>query len=294
MKLQKPNKGQRSILAQSFIVILSLTAGTLLSMLLRATYFSEINIVVIYILSVLMVARFTRGYFWGILASVIGMFCFNFFFTAPYHTFNVYNKSYLVTFSVMLIASMLTSALTSKILRSSRDATRREKETNMLYSITSSLAKATSVADVATISVQCLSNLFDCDVSCITVDDACQLSTEYRVRRNECSVVVHDVTDGRRKSVIQENNIWPIADPQYQYGLICFPKNRASATTDQSNLLSAICTQVLPRWSASVWPMRRSGRKTRRSVKNSKAVCCGPFLMICGLHWPVLRAPRRF
>lgn len=244
MKIKNYNKIKSGIPMQILTVILSLTAATLLSMLFRATDFSEINIVVVYILSVLMVARFTHGYFWGILASVIGMFSFNFFFTEPYRTFNVYNKSYIITFAVMLIASLLTSALTSKILRSSLEATRREKQTDMLYRITSSLAKASSITDVATISVQSLSKLLDCDVSCITVDGNGEFSTEYSIRRNGQTAAVCGIKGGCEESAIRENDIWPIADQNHQYGLICLPKGRINSTSDQNSLLSAVCTQI--------------------------------------------------
>lgn len=226
------------------VTLSALILATLLSMLFRRTGFPEGNIVVIYILSVLMVARFTKGYGYGILASVLGMFSFNFFFTAPYHTFNVYNKSYLITFAVMLIASLLTSALTSKILRSSLEATRREKQSNMLYRITSSLAKASTVSDVATIAVQSLSNLLDCDVSCILADDAGRLNREYRLRRGERRVLVRSLTGDLEQLAIQENDILPIANASHQYGLICLPKSRVPEEGGQEKLLSAISTQI--------------------------------------------------
>jgi two-component system sensor histidine kinase KdpD len=242
MKLLKENP-KNAFAAQLGITAASMTAATLLSMLFRSTDFSESNIVVIYILSVLMVSRFTRGYGWGILASVIGMFSFNFFFTEPYHTFHVYNRSYLVTFFVMLTASILTSALTSKILRSSQEAIRREKQTNMLYRITSSLAKASSVNDVATVSVQSISNLLDCNVSCLLADQNGRFSTRYGIRRGERRVEVATITGGA-ESFLQENDIWPIADREHQYGLICLSRDRACDTVRQDSLLSAVCTQI--------------------------------------------------
>lgn len=233
-----------ALFLQAAVTAGSMAAATLLSMLFHRTGFSEINIVVVYILSVLMVARFTRGYFWGILASVVGMFSFNFFFTEPYHTFNVYNKSYLVTFSVMLTASLLTSALTSKILRSTQEAIHREKQTNMLYQITSSLAKASSVADVATVSVQSISNLLDCDVSCILADKKGKFSTQYSIKCGERKVRTANLAHGSAESTIQENDVWPIADQKHHYGLICIPKDRTFDSSGQDSLLSAVCTQI--------------------------------------------------
>ena len=88
--------------------------ATLLGILFVKSGFPETNIVVIYIFAVLLVARFTKGYFYGILSSVVSLLCFNYFFTAPYHTLAVNDPSYLITFCIMLITALITSALTTK------------------------------------------------------------------------------------------------------------------------------------------------------------------------------------
>jgi two-component system sensor histidine kinase KdpD len=50
-----------------------------------------------------------------IIASVIGVLSFNFFFTEPRFTFAVHDPGYLITFPIMLIVSLITSTLTSRI-----------------------------------------------------------------------------------------------------------------------------------------------------------------------------------
>jgi two-component system, OmpR family, sensor histidine kinase KdpD len=152
---------------QSFLVLLILTGVTIITLILRGIGFAEINVVVVYVLSVLLVARFTKGYVYGIAASVLAIICYNFFFTEPYHTLNVYHMSDVITIAVMLAASFLTSTLTSKLLLATRLAKEREEQTNILFQITSSLAKASGVTDVAAASVLCLSNLLNTEVLCI-------------------------------------------------------------------------------------------------------------------------------
>jgi len=229
---------------QILITLLILVGATMLSMLIRDIGFSAINIVVTYILSVLIVSRVTKGYFYGILASVIGMFSFNFFFTEPFHTFNVYNKSYIMTFGVMLTASILTSTLTSKIMRSTAIASRREKQFQLLYQITSSLAKASSVSEVATVSVQCLSNLLDCDVSCITTDENGNINNEYSIKKGVRGATSQPLSKEQAELIVQDKFILPISDQRYQYGLICLPKYRVPDDSDQSKLLSSASTQI--------------------------------------------------
>ncbi|MCC8022831.1 MAG: DUF4118 domain-containing protein, partial [Clostridiales bacterium] len=74
--------------------------------------FSEANIVVVYLLSVLVTSCVTRGYLYGILASVLAILSFNFFFSQPVYSFDVEDINYLFTFLVMLLAAVITSKLT--------------------------------------------------------------------------------------------------------------------------------------------------------------------------------------
>lgn len=68
----------------------------------------------VFILAVSLVARFTNGYLWGITASLIGTFCVNYIFTYPFWDFDVTYPGYPLTMAVMLIVSILISALTSR------------------------------------------------------------------------------------------------------------------------------------------------------------------------------------
>lgn len=229
---------------QIAVTLLVLAGATLLSMLFKNTGFSGTNIVVIYILSVLIISRMTVGYIYGIIASVLGMFCFNFFFTEPYHTFNVYNENYLLTFVVMLIASILISTLTSKIMHSQNAAKQREKQSNILFQITSSLAKAGSISDVATVSVRSLSNLLDCDVSCITTDREQQLYEEYSIKKGDRMVDTRKLAAAEVESETAGRFVLPIADGRYQYGLICLPGARISEGSEEEKLISSISVQI--------------------------------------------------
>ena len=113
--------------------LLAVVCGaTLLGILFVKSGFPETNIVVIYIFAVLLVARFTKGYFYGILSSVVCLLCFNYFFTAPYHTLAVNDPSYMITFCIMLITALITSALTTKEKLMTMEATRKGMESQTL------------------------------------------------------------------------------------------------------------------------------------------------------------------
>jgi len=129
--------------------------------------YTEVPIVLTYILSVLITSRYTNGYIYGIVASVLSMMSFNFYFTEPIYTFKVEESTYIFTFIVMLFSAIFTSTLTSKLMQSNQMANEREKQAHILYNITSSLAKTSEVSDVALVSAKSLSNLLECNVSCI-------------------------------------------------------------------------------------------------------------------------------
>lgn len=69
----------------------------------------------LFILAVVLISRFTEGYFYGTAASVLGMFAVNFIFTYPYYAFNFTIAGYPVTFISMLCVSVITSTLTTRI-----------------------------------------------------------------------------------------------------------------------------------------------------------------------------------
>ena len=95
------------------LVFLSLASAA--GYLFRYIRFPETNIVLLYLLAVLLTARFSKGYIYGIVASVISIFAYNYFFTAPYYTFAVADAGYIVTFIVMMITALITSTLTSHV-----------------------------------------------------------------------------------------------------------------------------------------------------------------------------------
>ncbi len=56
-----------------------------------------------FILAVVLVSRFTTGYWPGILASAVGVVSVNYLFTYPFHEFNMSIDGYPLTFAVMLV-----------------------------------------------------------------------------------------------------------------------------------------------------------------------------------------------
>lgn len=236
------NKSWYFVPVQIAISALIIAAVTFIALIFKQLGLSEISIAVIYVLSVLIIARVTRGYIYGLISSVANILCFNFFFTAPYYTFHVYNKNYITAFIVMLLASILTSTLTSKILDTSALANKNEMMTRMLYQITSSLAKASGVSDVAMVSTRCISNLLDCDATFIILNQTC--FEEYSLNHVENKVMKQTILEGELNQRIDGKFVLPIANQTKKYGLIYLSTERKSLDDERIKLLDSICVQI--------------------------------------------------
>lgn len=85
------------------------------------------SVAIIYVLVVMLVARYTTGYVPGILASVVGVICVNYVFTYPYMHLNFTIDGYPITFMGMIVVSLITSTLTTQFKRQSQILNEREK-----------------------------------------------------------------------------------------------------------------------------------------------------------------------
>ncbi|KXU49936.1 hypothetical protein HMPREF3037_01438 [Candidatus Stoquefichus sp. KLE1796] len=80
-------KDKKQIGISILIMLGLLCLSSLVGILFQSWHWADTNIILVYILAVLMTSRFTKGYFYGIMSSIISTFLFNYFFTAPYYTY---------------------------------------------------------------------------------------------------------------------------------------------------------------------------------------------------------------
>lgn len=69
----------------------------------------------LFVLAVVIVARFTEGYVYGILSAMAAVVLVNYVFTYPYFELNFSITGYPLTFVVMLATAVMVSALTTQI-----------------------------------------------------------------------------------------------------------------------------------------------------------------------------------
>ncbi len=161
------NISWKEILTASLIMIIA----TIISLFIDYIGFREANIIMIFILGVIIVNMKTRGYLLGFICSIISIFLFNFLFTDPRYSLEVYDKSYLATFPIMLIVTFTIGTLTSKIQREAQNSLSRENTTQILYRVSRKLLSATGTADVVGIGIKYLSRLLERTVICYLVQE---------------------------------------------------------------------------------------------------------------------------
>lgn len=103
---------------------------------------SESYVSMLFILAVFLTSRFTSGYFFGILASFLGVFGVNYVFTYPYFAFNFTLSGYPLTFLSMFSVSIITCTMTTRLLeheKIKRDIEREKIRANLLRSVSHDL-----------------------------------------------------------------------------------------------------------------------------------------------------------
>jgi two-component system sensor histidine kinase KdpD len=121
------------------------------------------NLALIYLTGVVIAAaRFGIGP--AVLASVISIPAFNFFFTEPYYTFNFYDVHYYFTFGFMLATSLIVGSLTARLSLHARMARKSEQETRLLYDLTRGLSSVRGYAAMAEVTARHLAPTLNAEV----------------------------------------------------------------------------------------------------------------------------------
>ncbi len=126
-KLWKLPKHKQHLFSLLFSVFAIGTATGLSLMYYNIVPENSANIALLYILALVLVSRFTIGYWYGIACSLFAVVCVNYFFTYPYFAINFTLTGYPITFLGMLTISLITSAMTSHLSRQAVVIAEREK-----------------------------------------------------------------------------------------------------------------------------------------------------------------------
>ncbi len=129
------------------------------------------NLIMVYLLGVVGVATRTgRGP--TVLASVLSVAAFDFFFVPPYLSFAVSDFEYLITFAVMLIVALVISGLTVRIRAQADAARHRERRIAALYAMSRELASTRGVDSLLETALRHMGDVFAGPMVVLLPDEA--------------------------------------------------------------------------------------------------------------------------
>ena len=132
---------------KQFMRNMAVTAGLLGGAALVCALLNKVDggdqaVPMIFVLAVLLTARMTDGFFYGLFASIVSVFGVNYIFTYPYFEFNFTITGYPITFLTMFAVSTVVGMLTEQVKRQSRieaEAEKAKMKANLLRSVSHDL-----------------------------------------------------------------------------------------------------------------------------------------------------------
>ena len=127
------------------------------------------NIVMLFLLGVVLIAvRFGRVP--AILAAILYVAIFDFFFVVPHFSFAVSDVQYVLTFGVMLAVGLLIGQLTAGVRYQARIAQYREQRSRQLFELAKALSGAVSAEEIAALSCDFVARCFHARTQLLLVD----------------------------------------------------------------------------------------------------------------------------
>ena len=150
--------------------VLVLLAATLIGYAFYALGFTEANIIAVYLFAVLVCSVITTSSLCGVLASIVSVLVFNFFFTVPRFTFRFNDPNYLVTMPIMLMVALLTGSLATRLKDNARQSAQAAFRTKILFETNQLLQKENDTSAVLEAMAGQLVKLLNRDLTVYSAD----------------------------------------------------------------------------------------------------------------------------
>ena len=248
---RQPTRWRRYI--ASFLITLICTGLAAL----MYPHFELANLVMIYLLGVAATGLwFGRGP--SVLSAILNVAAFDFFFVPPQFTFAVTDVEYVVTFAVMLIIGLGIATLIGSVRQQTRVAGARERRTALLYAMSRELAAARGAAQMASISIKHVAEVFDCDAIVLlpgasgNLDPPSDLADPRVYAKSDVAVAQWVLDHGRRAGLGTDTLpatpaiYLPLGDEQRKLGVLSvLPRNRRRVLLpEQLHLLETFAGQI--------------------------------------------------
>ncbi|MGH2771553.1 MAG: ATP-binding protein [Actinomycetota bacterium] len=151
----------RPIRGRAFRIAFALGLTTVVTLVGKGASSTTTTSAAMYYLLAVVVSSFL-GSLWGGLTAALGSFlALNFFFTPPFGTFRVAKVDDLIALFVFFVVASLVAALLAEVLEQRTRAERRERETSLLYQLSSNLLSRERLDAALNQVAKDLTDLFD-------------------------------------------------------------------------------------------------------------------------------------
>lgn len=155
---------------KSYLISAAICAVTTLLAFPLQAMFALANIIMVFLLAVVFVAvRFGRGP--AVMAAVLCVASFDFFFVPPRFSFAVSDVQYLLTFAVMLAVALITGQMAAGLKYQARVAMNRELRARALYEMSRELSAALILNQIGEIAERYVEGGFNAKMALILADD---------------------------------------------------------------------------------------------------------------------------
>ncbi len=171
---------------------------TLIGFVFRHWGFADENIMTVYLLGIVLNAVLTASRVYSAAYAVLSILAFDYFFAKPSFSLIAYDTGYPVTFLVMLIAALITSALTKRIKLQSQQMTCKAYHTELLLETNRMLGQAGTQENILCETARQLVKLLDRTVIVYPAPPDRQVQPQVFSRRGERKDVSHFLTEAER------------------------------------------------------------------------------------------------
>jgi len=190
------------------------------------------NISMVYLLVVLALASI-RGRYAAILASIVAFLSFDYFLVPPLFVFTINRIEEWIALFVFLVTAILTSQLTIALRERALQASRKERETRILYDLVRIINHATEpesqLHSIALVVTDVLSSWGVQDCAILQPDTSGELQVQASARQpveqitlssDEKAVAIWVMTHGRSLSLYDDDALTPPASSRFMQRVI--------------------------------------------------------------------------
>ena len=246
----------KSYLKPFTVSFLSIIITTVICFFLRP-FLEAINIPMIFIIPIV-VSGLIAGRKGGILASLMAVLFFDFFFVPPYLTFSVADLRFIPTFTVLFIVGVIISFLGDTVKKQVENTRQREEFISSLYDFSRDLLVSQNLDDFLNRITNYIWDLFGYDVVIILPDDDNNKNLKITSRKgnniqfsdNDLGVAnwvfEHDKSAGYGTETLSSSKWYylPLNAHGVKLGVLAVAPYKSDITNEQKHLMEAYTSIV--------------------------------------------------